>query len=70
MAKHRVIGLVTMSMSTLVEADSKEEAIEIARERDVCDLLSPERMGQTDEEYWVHSGEIDGEVHEFQVQED
>lgn len=68
--EYRVVGLVTISMSTVVEADSKDEALEIASGRDNCQLLGAERMGESENEVWVHSGEIDGCVEDIGIAED
>lgn len=62
MPKFVFTGLVTMSMRTVVEADTVEEAREIAEGRDNCSIGSPWSYGHKDEDSWVHSGEIDGVV--------
>lgn len=68
--KFIVSGVVTISMYTEVEADSKEDAIDIAESRDVCSLIAPEQMGDTDDSVWVHSGEIDGIIEQIVANED
>lgn len=62
MPKYVLTGLVTMSMRTVVEAESEEEAREIAESKDLCSIGSPEAYGQNEDDAWVHSGEIDGTV--------
>jgi len=59
--KYQINAEVTMSISTIVEADSEEEALQIAKDRPMCTLSEPWRHGCTEDDSWVHSGEIDGE---------
>ncbi|BES72214.1 hypothetical protein RE428_32320 [Marinobacter nanhaiticus D15-8W] len=68
--KYRAVGSVTISMSTAIEADSEEEALEIANSRGNCTLIDPERMGCSEDDVWVHSGEIDGVVEAIEVNKD
>lgn len=60
MAKYQVSGKVTISVYTVVDADSKEKAIELASERDLCSVDDPAGHGDYAENVWVHSGELDG----------
>jgi hypothetical protein len=66
--KYRFKAVVTISISTVVEAESEEQAKEIAMDRPMCNLGEPRRHGCTDEDSWVHSGEIDGEPQEIEVE--
>lgn len=65
--KYIVTGQVTISMHTVVEAESEEEAKDIASERGPCSLIAPEQMGCSEDEVWFHSGEIDGIIEPFEV---
>jgi hypothetical protein len=64
-----VSGQVTISITTLVEADSPEEAKEIAADRQMQMVDDVGRHGQTPEEVWCHSGELDGEAQINRVEE-
>jgi hypothetical protein len=57
---YRVSGMVTISVYTIVEASSEDEAREIAAERGMCRVDDPERHGEDATEVWFHSGELDG----------
>ena len=61
MTRYHVAGTVTISCYTVVEADSPDEAREIAEQRGVCSLGDPGQHGDYDDEVWVHSGEMDGQ---------
>lgn len=52
---------MTISVYTEVEADTKEQAIELAKDRPKCMLTDPARNGESSEEVWCHTGELDGE---------
>lgn len=67
MKKFTVSALVTISLHTVVEADNEEEAIKIAEDRQLCSLMDCDRMGESVEEVWFHSGELDGIPHEIKV---
>ena len=56
--KYRVEGQVTISISTLVNAESEADAIRIATNRRMCDIY--ESVSDETSE-WVTSGELDGE---------
>lgn len=60
--RYRVYGEVTISCYTVVEADTVEQAIEIAEGRAMCSVGSPESYGGDENEEWFHSGELDGEA--------
>jgi hypothetical protein len=66
--KYTASATVTISIYTTVEADSPEEAIELAREQPMQNFCA----GCTDgEDYrWVTSGELDGEPQDIRVEED
>ncbi len=68
MSKFRLTALVTISMSTVVEADSPEAAKEIAEARGLCSLGDPKRHGYSEDTSWVHSGEIDGTLEKVEVE--
>lgn len=57
--RYRIKALLTISVSTDVEADSIEEAREIAADRPIIDLCHQCSVGDADEQ-WVTSGELDG----------
>lgn len=60
MPKYIVSANVTISLYTIVDAESKEDAIAIAEDRNNCVLGSPKMFGQSPEYVWCHSGELDG----------
>lgn len=62
MPKYQVNATTTISVYTIVEADSKEDAIQEASERSFCSIGDPKSYGDSDENVWCHSGELDGEV--------
>lgn len=69
--KYRVSALVTISVWTDVEADSEEEAKEIAEERPLqglCHQCSSARFGEGERE-WRTSGELDGVPKELTAEE-
>ncbi len=57
---YHIIATVGMSVHTDVEADSLEQALEIAEQRTLCSIGSPESHGAYPDSHWCHSGEIDG----------
>lgn len=61
---------VTISVHTRVRAPSQEQAFRVARERRLCTLGDPERFGDTEDDAWLHSGEIDGEPEKLTAEED
>lgn len=61
MKKYLVTGLVTISVHTFVEASSSEEAREKALDHPMVGLCH-QCAGGKDQEEWVTSGELDGEV--------
>lgn len=58
--KYRVSGKITINCFTDVEANSPDEAKELARDRENCSLIDIERIGESSDEVWSHSGEMDG----------
>jgi len=63
--KYRVHAFATIEMFTKIEADTEEEARDIACQRSIVRLLSD---GNPDDE-WVTSGELDGEPEVDDVEE-
>lgn len=61
MKRYRVTALVTISVSTVVEAKNAKEAIEEAKDRPIMGLCQQCARGETDAEEWVTSGELDGQ---------
>lgn len=66
--KYRVTGQVTISVSTVVEAQNKGEAILESYKRDLQSLPSSHHEDDTRE--WCHSGELDGSVRVVDVEEE
>jgi hypothetical protein len=64
--KFKLVAEVTISVSTIVEADTLEKAIEIAEERSNMDI--PINNGYPEDEYWV-TDELDGSVQNIHVDE-
>ncbi len=64
---YRVNGLVTISISTLVNAKSAEDAIRIATNRSMCAIYE---SGSDETEEWVTSGELDGEPRGLTAEEE
>lgn len=64
--KYRVVAEMTISVSTVVEATSEKEAIEIAQDR------YPESLDTQGDDTveWCTSGELDGTPKNFTVEED
>lgn len=62
--KYQVSGLVTVSCNTTVEADSKEEALEIGKKRALADLCHNPHVEDADECFQM---EADGSPTEFTV---
>lgn len=62
MPKYQVDGTTTISIYTIVEADSEEEAIETAMQRSFCSIGDPESYGDKSDRVWFHSGELDGDL--------
>jgi hypothetical protein len=65
---YNVVAQVTISVHTVVEAGSIEEAIELAQERSVIQLCHQCASGDEMSE-WVTSGELDGEPTDLRVEE-
>lgn len=57
-----VSGLITISVSTRVEAECEEEAVGLATERSIMGLCHRCAGSEGDDEEWRTSGELDGEV--------
>lgn len=68
--KYLVSATVTISLHTKVEADSPEEAQRIATLRDLCGISTADSYGESAEEVWHHSGELDGEPCDLRVEKD
>lgn len=58
--RYLVTAEVTISVSTLVAASSREEACRIADERSMGTIQDGECFGDTLDDVWLTSGEIDG----------
>jgi hypothetical protein len=58
MARYLVTAVVGISLSTVVEADTKDEAIDIAINREPTQFCAGAELDSGDEA-WVTSGEID-----------
>lgn len=67
MPKYRVSGLLTVSVSTCVEADTEAEAKELAMANPNVGLCHQCAGGDEDSE-WVTSGELDGEPTELRAE--
>lgn len=67
MSKYILNGMVTISVYTEVEANSKEEAINIALQRDI--VKSEWGSPWQKEESWVND-EYDGEVTNIEVEDE
>lgn len=66
MARYNVTGAVTISVYTIVEADSPEQARQIAAERGNSSSIVEQG---NDNEEWVTGSELDGVVTVVQVDE-
>lgn len=66
---YRVAAEVTISVSTVVYASSKEEAKRLAGEHPMMSLCHVCASGEDDKE-WVTSGELDGEPLNMSVEEE
>ena len=66
--KFMVVGTITISVHTDVEARDEEEAIEIAVGRPVMSLCHQCARGDSNEE-WATSGELDGEPCDLRVED-
>jgi hypothetical protein len=64
---YRLIGTVTISVSTIVEAETEEEAVALAQERSVMGLCYHCADGHGICKEWVTSGELDGEPTNLEV---
>lgn len=69
MKRYTVNATVTISIYTEVEAESEEEALELAEGREMCSLVPPSRMGSRSDEVWCHCGELDGTPQDLRVEE-
>lgn len=63
MSIYKLTAKVTISIFTEVEADSVEDAIEIAKERETMDI--PRDSFYTEDKYWI-ADEIDGTPYEIE----
>jgi hypothetical protein len=66
--KYMVVGDVTISVHTEVEATSAAEAIRLAQERGMQSFCHQCSTGDPENE-WTCSGELDGEPSGFRVEE-
>lgn len=69
MPKYMVTSAITISMHTEVEADSAEEAKEIASQRGIMSMCHSCARSDGDDEEWRTSGELDGEPVELFAEE-
>jgi hypothetical protein len=60
MPTYLINGTITISCYTRVVAKNDEEAKKIAAARGNCSLMDCERMGDSEDDVWCHSGEMDG----------
>lgn len=65
MKAYHLESSVTISLHTVVHANSEQEAIEIARKRDLVEVRST--YLDDPEEVWCTSGELDGEIQKITV---
>jgi hypothetical protein len=65
--KYRVNALVTVSISTVVEAANEYEALDVATER-AMPRLCHQCSGGDAEESWTTSGEFDGEAFDLEAE--
>lgn len=63
MERFYLSGVVTISVNTEVDANSLEEAIEIAKERNLCRVHVSNSYNIS--ENWMCGEELDGEVQEI-----
>ena len=72
MTKYHVTAMCTISVTTDVEAESEEEALEIAIDRGMQDLCYQCSGGQWSSldasREWVTSGEIDGKPFNLMIE--
>jgi hypothetical protein len=64
--RYRVGAIVTISVSTVVEAETEAQALEIARGRDMGQIIDQ----SFEDEVWKTSGEIDGDPCDLYVEEE
>lgn len=69
MPRYRVSGVMTISISTLIEASTEKEAVEFAAEQPVMSLCHQCASGEDTKE-WVTMGELDGEPDELVAEEE
>ncbi len=69
MKRYRVTSEVTISLSTVVYAKSKAQALSLASDKPIVSLCHQCADGEQDEE-WVTSGELDGEPQNLVVEEE
>ena len=67
MGKYRLSGKVTISVSTVVEAGNKEQAIKIASKRENMEVIRDSYYSE--DSFWVIEGELDGEVFDINTDE-
>ena len=65
--KFKLQAKATIVITTLVEADSEEEAIRIANKREVASIIRDSYYDET--EYWLTGEELDTAPREIEVTE-
>ena len=65
MKKYVITARITVSSYTVVEAESDAEALEIAKERTVADIMLT--GGHTESDSWI-TEELDGTPFDFDVE--
>lgn len=68
MPKFSVYGEITISAYTIVEAETKEEAMEIAAGREVMSMPALNRNQFPPTEMWI-SDELDGEPQNIRIED-
>jgi hypothetical protein len=69
MKRYRLSAQVTISVSTVVDAESPEAAIEEAENRSMVSLCH-QCAGGEEEVEWITSGELDGEPQRVEATEE
>lgn len=69
MKRYRVVGLLTISVSTVVEAATKKKALELAMDTPLMSFCHQCASGDDTTE-WVTSGELDAEPRELEATEE
>lgn len=69
MPKYRFISMCTISLSTVVEAATEQEALEIAKGRTPQSLPASHYDVADNTDEWTHSGELDGTPFDIELQD-